>query len=87
MKDLVAAEREENLEGHLQVIKRLFPVFSISGSINYLWNGSWYLEKMTELPHEHPEVYKHFKEGKFVMKTNAKYYRTDTADMKLKQSI
>ena len=87
LKGLVSAEREENWEGHLQVIQRLFPVFLISGSINYLRNGFWYLEKMRKLPHEYPEVYKYFKGAKFVMKTNAEYYKTDAADMKLEQSI
>ena len=42
---------------------------------------------MRKLPHELREVYKHFKEGKFVMKTNADYCKTDAADMKLEQSI
>ena len=42
---------------------------------------------MRKLPQEHPEVYKHFKEEKFVLKTNAEYYKTDAADIKLEQSI
>ena len=37
----------------------------------FLRYGSWYLEKMRKLPHEHPEVCKHFQEGKFLVKTNA----------------
>ena len=55
----------------------------MSGSINYLWYGSWYLEKMRK----HPEVYKHFQEGKSVVKTNAGYFKAVAADMKLEQSI
>ena len=87
LKDFVAADREGNWEGHLQVIEKLFPVFLMSGSINYLRYGSWYLQKMRKLPHEHPEVYKHFQEGKFVVKTNAGYFKAVAADMKLEQSI
>ena len=59
----------------------------MSGSINYLRYGSWYLEKMRKLPHEHPEVYKHFQEGKFVVKRNAAYFKAVAADMKIEQSI
>ena len=59
----------------------------MSGSVNYLRYGSWYLEKMRKLSHEHPEVYKHFQEGKFVVKTNAGYFKAVAADMKLEQSI
>ena len=42
---------------------------------------------MRKLPHEHPEVYKHFQEGKFVVKKNAGYSKAVAADMKLEQSI
>ena len=42
---------------------------------------------MRKLAHEHPEVYKHFQEGKFVVKTNAGYFKAVAADMKLEQSI
>ena len=59
----------------------------MSGSINYLRYGSWYLEKMRKLPLEHPEVHKHFQEGKCVVKTNAGYFKAVAADMKLEQSI
>ena len=45
LNDLVAAYREWNWKGHLQVIQILLPFF-MSGSINYLWYGSRYLEKM-----------------------------------------
>ena len=54
----------------------------MSGSVNYLQYGSWYLEKMRKLSHEHPDVYKHFQEGKFVVKTNAGYFKAVAADMK-----
>ena len=87
LKVLVVGDREGNWESHLQVIEKLLSIFLISVSINYLRYWSWYLEKMRKLPHEHPEVYKHFQEGKFVVKTNAGYVKTVAADMKLEQSI
>ena len=36
---------------------------------------------------KHPEVYKHFQDGKSVVKTNAGYFKAVAADMKLEQSI
>ena len=56
-------------------------------SINYLQYQSWYLEKMRKLPLEHLEVYKHFQEGKFVVKTNAGDFKTVAAYMKLEQFL
>ena len=87
LKDLVATEREGNWEGHLYVIQRLLLVFLMSGSINDLRYRSWYPEKIRKLPHEHPDVYRHFQEKMFVVKTNAGYFKAVPADMKLEQSI
>ena len=42
---------------------------------------------MRKLHHEHPEVYKHFQEGKFAEKTNAGYFKAVAAGMRLEQSI
>ena len=61
LNDLVAADREGNWEGHLQVIQILLS-FSMSGSINYLRYGNGYLEKMRKVFHEVPEVQKHLQE-------------------------
>ena len=63
LNDVVAADRQENWEGHLQVIQILLPFF-MSGSINYLRYGSRYLEKIRKLFHEVPEVQKHLQKRK-----------------------
>ena len=87
LKDFVAADREGNWEAHLHTIQRLLPIFCMSGSINYLRYASWYLEKMQKLPEEHPQIYKHFQVGKFVVKTKPGFYKSVAPDMKLEQSI
>ena len=87
MKRLIAFDREGNWEAHLQAIQDLLPVFHVSGSINYLRYASWYLEIMRKLPKNHPEIYKKFMDRKFVVKTNAGYFRAVSPDMKLEQTI
>ena len=42
---------------------------------------------MRKLPMNNPEVCTHFQEGKFVVKTNAEYFKVIAADMKLELSI
>ena len=73
LKDFVAAVREGNCEVHFHTIQRLFPIFCISGSLNYLRYASWYLGKMRKLPEEYPQIYNHSQEGECLMKTVAGY--------------
>ena len=73
LKDFVAVVREGNCEVHCHTIQRLFPIFCISGSLNYLKYASWYLGKMRKLPEEYPQIYNHSQEGECLMKTVAGY--------------
>ena len=87
LKVLIASDRKGNWEGHLQAIQSLLPLFIESGSINYVRYASWYLEKMGKLPHEHPDIYKEFMKGKFVVKTSRGNFNAVAPDMKLEQTI
>ena len=42
---------------------------------------------MRKLPEEHPLIYHHFIEGKFVAKTSTGFFKAVGADMKLEQTI
>ena len=87
LKNLIAADREGDWEGHLQAIQDLLPIFCESGSFNYQRYGSIYLEFMRMLPTDYPIIYDLFKKGKFVVKTNTGFFRAVGADMKLEQTI
>ena len=87
LKNLIAADRGGDWEGHLQAIRDLLPIFCESGSFNYQRYGSVYLEFMRKLPTDYPIIYDHFKKGKFIAKTNIGFFRAVGADMKLEQTI
>ena len=86
LKFLIASDREGNWEDHLQAIQSI-PLFIESGSINYVRYASWYMEEMSNLPHEHPDIYKEFMKGKFVVKTIPGNFNAVAPDMKLEQTI
>ena len=75
LKGCVEAVSEGNWEVHFHTMQRLLSVFCILDSIHYLRNTSWYLEKMRKFPNEYPQKYKHSQERKFLVKTNAGYFK------------
>ena len=87
LKALIAADREGDWQAHLQVTQNLSPVFRECNSISYLRYASWYVEKMTKLPQDHPEIYEQFMQGHFVVKQNNREPYAVAPDMKLEQTM
>ena len=71
----------------MRTVEKLLPIFQQCDSINYLRYGSYYLEKMRQLPDEFPEIYDHFKNGEFVVKRKPGTFNAGSPDMKLGQTI
>ena len=61
LQDLICADRTGDWEKHLRTVEKLLPIFQQCDSINYLRYTSFYLEKITQLPDEFPEICDHFK--------------------------
>lgn len=62
---LLRASREGNWDLHLRAVREMIPWCFAYDKINYARYLSAYLAQMTNLPEDHPDVYKAFKEGKF----------------------
>ena len=67
LQNLIAADCEGDWEGHLLAVQNLLPISRECDSINYLRYAS-YLEMMRKLPEEHPNIYKQFMDGCFIVK-------------------
>ena len=76
---------EGNGEAHFHTMQRLFPVFCILGSINYLRYSFWYFEKMRK-PQNILNILKHSEEGKCLVKINVGYFKSVAPDMKFQES-
>ena len=57
------AERLANCHLHLEATQQMLPYIAASGHDNYLKSVHLYLQKMSVLPEEHPEVYQSFLDG------------------------
>ena len=87
MKDLIAADRNGDWNGHLQAVQDVLPLFQECDSIHYLRYGSLYLEQMRYLPNEYPDIYNKFLSGHFAVKTKQDSFNAVSPDMKLEQTI
>lgn len=87
LKLLICSDKNGDWIGHLQAVQNLLPIFCECDSINYFQYASWYLEKMRKLLDEHPDIYKEFLLGKFVVKTDSCRSTAVSPDMKLEQTI
>ena len=87
LKQLIAADREENWNTHLCTVQGLLPLFRAATSINYLRCASWYLEKMRKLPKDHPKICTKFIKGGFVVQIKPDFFNSTSPDMKLEQTI
>ena len=76
----ITAVMEVNGKAYFHTILRLIPIFCISSIIKYLRYVSWCFEKMRKLPEEYPQIYKHSREEKFLVKTNIGYFKSGEPD-------
>ena len=56
----IRAERTGNWELHLQTLSKMLPFLAASGHNNYTKSLWIYLQQMSHLQEDHPEVYEHF---------------------------
>ena len=87
IKALIAADWTGDLEGHLDAVENLLPIFHGCNSINYLHYVTFYLESMCRLPTDHPAIYKTFMKGYFVISESHRKFSGMSSDMKLEQTI
>ena len=61
LKKFVRAERTGNFNLHLEATNDMLPYFAAAGRNFYLKSAQLYLQKMSQLKTEHPDVHHHLK--------------------------
>lgn len=88
IKHAVASDREGNFHLHISSVEKSLAIFREHDCLNYLRYGSYYLESTKTLEATHPEIFKCFLRGQFVVKDKgAGNFNAVAPDMKLEQSI
>ena len=87
IKNAVASDREGNWSLYVATIRDSLPIFAELDCINYLRYGSWYLEKIAALEDTHPELYRRFSIGQWVVQDRPGWFCAVGCDMKVEQTI
>ena len=87
IKQLIRSDREANFLAHIDAVGKLCPIFTGADGVNYQRAASFYHELIKNCKTSHPELYKEFMQGNFVVKTSSGRFNSVAADMKLEQTI
>ena len=83
----IRAERTGNWELHLQAVSEMLPYMAASGHNNYTRSALLYLQRMSHLQEDHPEVYQHFKNGLHVIRRSDRYWAGLSSDLVIEQVL
>lgn len=83
----IRAERTGNWELHLQSMQAMLPYMAASGHNSYTKCGMLYLQKMLDLPNQHPNVQQHFSEGLHVIRRSNRQWAGLSSDLVIEQVL
>ena len=87
LRKYIRAERTGNWELHLKALSEMLPYMAASGHNNYTKSGLIYLQHMSHLEKDHPEVYQHFQNGLHVIRRSERYWAGLSTDLVIEQVL
>ncbi|MEL6606422.1 MAG: hypothetical protein AAFP20_24785 [Cyanobacteria bacterium J06614_10] len=87
VKNAVVSDREGNWNLHVATVEDSMQIFAEYDCINYLRYGSWYLEQIKVMEFTHPELYRRFSMGQWVVRNRPGWFCSVGGDMKVEQTI
>ena len=81
------AEQTGNWQLHLQTISDMLPYLAASGHNNYMKSALLYLQQMSRLHEDHPEVYQYFQSGLHVVRRSDRYWAGLSTDLVIEQVL
>ena len=84
-KKFIRAERTGNFNLHLEATNDMLPYFAAAGHNSYLKSAQLYLQKMSQLKTEHPDVHHHFEKGLHVVRRSDREWAGLSTDLIVEQ--
>ena len=83
LRSFIRAERTANWELHLKALTRMLPYLAASGHNLYVKCARLYLQSMTDLRTDHPDVYRDFASGLHVARRSNRFWVGLSIDLSL----
>jgi hypothetical protein len=87
VKTFIVAERTGNWLLHLDTVAKMLPLFASTGHGNYAKSARVYLQKMCDLPHQHPWLYQQFQDGKATIRRSNRFWAGLSPDLVIEQTL
>ena len=87
LRSFIRAERTANWELHLKALTRMLPYLAASGHNLYVKCARLYLQSMTDLRTDHPDVYRDFALGLHVARRSNRFWAGLSIDLVIEQVL
>ena len=87
LRSFIRAERTANWELHLKALTRMLPYLAASGHNLYVKCARLYLQSMTDLRTDHPDVYRDFASGLHVARRSNRFWAGLSIDLVIEQVL
>jgi hypothetical protein len=86
-RELIKADRTGSWNNHLHAIYNALPIFAAAGHYNYMKSAYLYVQEMSELENNNPEVYKMFQKGLHVIRRTNQFWAGLGCDLVIEQTL
>ena len=87
LRKFIRAERTGNWELHLQALQDMLPYMAASGHNSYTKSALLYLQQMSNLKTQHPDVQQHFNKGLHVIRRSNRLWAGLSSDLIIEQVL
>ena len=87
LRNFIKSERTGDWNLNLQVLYDMLPYMAASGHHHYTKSIYLYLQKLSKLSDEHPEIQQHFESGLHVVRRSDRFWAGLSTDLVIEQSL
>ena len=87
LRQYIRAERTGNWALHLEAISKMLPYLAASGHNHYTKSAWVYLQRMSQLDKQHPDIYQQFQKGFHVVRRSDRLWAGLSTDLIIEQVL
>ena len=87
LRQYIRAEHTGNWALHLECISKMLPYLAASGHNHYTKSAWVYLQRMSQLEEQHPDIYQQFQEGLHVVRRSDRLWAGLSTDLVIEQVL